>query len=177
LCRFGSSDHVRFHRQWRHGVGRRRVLSPCWYFLTYYFQLVLGYGPVKAGLVFVPTAIAIILGAQIRHGLSREPVLRPLLQIGATLATLGFFWLSLIKPDSTLGHVFAPSFITAFAMGLCSLPWHGSDVRCRPGRRGTCFRRSQYRAPGRRLVGPRHSRHRRDDRTNSLITGGRPTPP
>jgi EmrB/QacA subfamily drug resistance transporter len=94
-----------------------------WYFLTYYFQLVLGYGPVHAGLVFVPTAIAIILGAQISSRLIAKAGVRPLLQIGATLATLGFFWLSLIKSDSNYwAHVFAPSFITAFAMGLLFSP-------------------------------------------------------
>jgi EmrB/QacA subfamily drug resistance transporter len=94
-----------------------------WYFLTYYFQLVLGYGPVKAGLVFVPTAIAIILGAQISSRLIARAGVRPLLQIGATLATLGFFWLSMIKADSNYwAHVFAPSFITAFAMGLLFSP-------------------------------------------------------
>jgi EmrB/QacA subfamily drug resistance transporter len=99
------------------------VFFAMWYFLTYYFQLVLGYGPVKAGLVFVPTAIAIILGAQISSRLIARAGIRPLLQIGATLATLGFFWLSLIKPDSNYwGHVFAPSFITAFAMGLLFSP-------------------------------------------------------
>jgi EmrB/QacA subfamily drug resistance transporter len=94
-----------------------------WYFLTYYFQLVLGYGPVHAGLVFVPTAIAIILGAQISSRLIAKAGVRPLLQIGATLATLGFFWLSMIKSDSNYwAHVFAPSFITAFAMGLLFSP-------------------------------------------------------
>ena len=28
------------------------VFFAMWYFLTYYFQFVLGYGPVKAGLAF-----------------------------------------------------------------------------------------------------------------------------
>jgi EmrB/QacA subfamily drug resistance transporter len=99
------------------------VFFAMWYFLTYYFQLVLGYGPVKAGLAFVPTAIAIILGAQISSRLIARAGVKPLLQIGATLATLGFVWLSLIKPDSNYwAHVFAPSFITAFAMGLLFSP-------------------------------------------------------
>jgi MFS family permease len=78
---------------------------------------------VKAGVVFVPTAIAIILGAQISSRLIAKAGVKPLLQIGATLATLGFLWLSLIKPDSNYWtHVFAPSFITAFAMGLLFSP-------------------------------------------------------
>jgi len=94
-----------------------------WYFLTYYFQLVLGYGPVKAGFAFFPMALAIIIGAQISSRLLSRTGVRPLLQIGATLATLGFLWISLIKPaDSYAGHVLVPSFICAFAMGLLFAP-------------------------------------------------------
>jgi EmrB/QacA subfamily drug resistance transporter len=99
------------------------VFFAMWYFLTYYFQLVLRYGPVKAGFAFVPTAIAIILGAQISSRLIAKSGVKPLLQVGATLATLGFIWLSLIQPNSSFwGHVLAPAFITAFAMGLLFSP-------------------------------------------------------
>jgi EmrB/QacA subfamily drug resistance transporter len=99
------------------------VFFAMWYFLTYYFQFVLGFGPVKAGLAFVPTAVAIIIGAQVSSRLINKVGVRPILQVGATLATLGFFWLSLIQPHSSYwGHVLAPSFITAFAMGLLFSP-------------------------------------------------------
>ncbi len=94
-----------------------------WYFLTYYFQGVLGYGPVKAGFAFFPMALAIIIGAQISSRLLSRTGVRPLLQIGAVLATLGFLSISLIKPaDSYAGHILVPSFITAFAMGLLFAP-------------------------------------------------------
>lgn len=99
------------------------VFFAMWYFLTYYFQFVLHFGPVKAGVAFVPTAIAIIVGAQISSRLITKVGVRPLLQIGATLATLGFVWLSLIQPTSSYwGHVLAPAFVTAFAMGLLFSP-------------------------------------------------------
>ncbi|MGH3732077.1 MAG: MFS transporter [Acidimicrobiales bacterium] len=99
------------------------VFFAMWYFLTYYFQFVLGFGPVKAGLAFVPTAVAIILGAQISSRLITKTGVRPLMQIGATLAALGFLWLSLIQAHSSYwGHVLAPSAITAFAMGLLFSP-------------------------------------------------------
>ena len=94
-----------------------------WYFLTYYFQCVLGYGPVKAGFAFFPMALAIIIGAQLSSRLLSRTGVRPLLQIGAVLATLGFLWISLIKPaDSYAGHILAPSFVCAFAMGLLFAP-------------------------------------------------------
>jgi EmrB/QacA subfamily drug resistance transporter len=94
-----------------------------WYFLTYYFQGVLGYGPVKAGFAFFPMALAIIIGAQISSRLISRTGVRPLMQVGAVLATLGFLWISLIKPaDSYAGHILVPSFICAFAMGLLFAP-------------------------------------------------------
>jgi EmrB/QacA subfamily drug resistance transporter len=99
------------------------VFFAMWYFLTYYFQFVLKFGPVKAGVAFVPTAIAIILGAQISSRLILKFGVKPLLQVGALLATLGFLWLSFIQPTSSFwGHVLLASFITAFAMGLLFAP-------------------------------------------------------
>ncbi|HEY5111356.1 MAG TPA: MFS transporter [Acidimicrobiales bacterium] len=94
-----------------------------WYFLTYYFQFVLRYGPVKAGFAFLPMAIGIIAGAQISSRLIAKVGARPLLQVGSTLATLGFLWLSLIQPDSSyLGNILVPGFLCAFAMGLLFSP-------------------------------------------------------
>jgi MFS family permease len=40
------------------------VFFSMWYFLSLYVQDVLGYGPLRAGVAFVPMGIAIIIGAQ-----------------------------------------------------------------------------------------------------------------
>jgi EmrB/QacA subfamily drug resistance transporter len=99
------------------------VFFAMWYFLTFYFQHVLGYGPIRAGFAFLPMAIAIIIGAQISSRLIARTGVRPLLQIGATLATLGFLWVSLIGPESSyFGDILLPCFICAFAMGLLFSP-------------------------------------------------------
>ena len=99
------------------------VFFAMWYFLTYYFQFVLRYSALRAGFAFVPMAIGIIAGAQISSRLIAKAGVKPLLQIGATLATLGFFWLSLIQPTSSYwGNVLVPAFLTAFAMGLLFAP-------------------------------------------------------
>lgn len=94
-----------------------------WYFLTFYFQHILGYGPVKAGFAFLPMAISIILGAQISSRIISRTGVRPLLLVGATLGTLGFLWLSMIEVGSSYGGtILAPSMICAFAMGLLFSP-------------------------------------------------------
>jgi EmrB/QacA subfamily drug resistance transporter len=94
-----------------------------WYFLTYYFQYVLKYGPVKAGFAFFPMALGIIIGAQISSRLISRVGVRPLLQVGASLATIGFIWLSFISHDSSYWtHILAPSFVCSFSMGVLFSP-------------------------------------------------------
>jgi EmrB/QacA subfamily drug resistance transporter len=94
-----------------------------WYFLTFYFQRILGYGPAKAGFAFLPMALAIIAGAQISSRILARTGVRPLLLVGASFATVGFLWLSLIKVGSSYwGSILAPSMLCAFAMGLLFSP-------------------------------------------------------
>ena len=99
------------------------VFFAMWYFLTFYFQNILGYDAVRAGFAFLPMALAIIAGAQISSRILWRTGVRPLLMVGATLAILGFVWMSLIKTNSSyFGAILAPSAITAFAMGLLFTP-------------------------------------------------------
>jgi EmrB/QacA subfamily drug resistance transporter len=94
-----------------------------WYFLTYYFQSILHFGPVKAGFAFLPMAIGIIVGAQISSRIMTKTGARPILMTGTAMATLGFLWISLIKVDSSYwGSVFVPAVLCAFAMGLLFSP-------------------------------------------------------
>ena len=53
-----------------------------WYFLTFYFQFILGYGPVKAGFAFLPMALGIIAGAQLSSRLLARTGARTLLLVG-----------------------------------------------------------------------------------------------
>ncbi len=94
-----------------------------WYFLTFYFQYILHYGPVKAGFAFLPMAVGIISGAQISSRLLTKTGARPILLVGGAIASLGFVWISLIKVDSSYwGAIFVPAIMCAFAMGLLFAP-------------------------------------------------------
>jgi len=90
-----------------------------WYFLTFYFQNILGYGAVRTGFAFLPMALSIIAGAQISSRLLARVGVRPLVGVGAVLATLGFVWISLIEPHSSYWrNILVPSMTCAFAMGI-----------------------------------------------------------
>jgi EmrB/QacA subfamily drug resistance transporter len=99
------------------------VFFAMWYFLTFYFQNILGYDAVRAGFAFMPMALSIIAGAQISSRILSRTGVRPLLMTGAALGTVGFLWISRIQPHSSyLGAILAPSILCSFAMGLLFTP-------------------------------------------------------
>lgn len=70
-------------------------------FLTYYFQGVLHYSPVKTGIAFLPLPIAIVISASVVQGglVSRFPS-RAFVGFGLLLCTAGMFLLTRIGVDT-----------------------------------------------------------------------------
>jgi EmrB/QacA subfamily drug resistance transporter len=94
-----------------------------WYFLSLYLQNVLGYGALKAGLAFLPMAIAIIIAAQVSSRLLPRVGVRLLLLVGTGLLIVGFGWLTQIGSQSNYwDHVFGPGCVISFAIGLLFTP-------------------------------------------------------
>jgi len=94
-----------------------------WYFLSLYLQNVLGYSALRAGMAFLPMALAIIIGAQVSSRLIPRLGGRPLLLTGTVVATAGFAWLSRITPAASYWqHVFGPGCLIALALGLLFTP-------------------------------------------------------
>ena len=94
-----------------------------WYFLSLYFQDVLGYSALRAGAAFIPMAVAIIIGAQASPRLLHKTGLRPLLAAGTLLAAVGFAWLAQVPAQSSyLVHVLGPGCVIALALGLLFTP-------------------------------------------------------
>ncbi|HUB71244.1 MAG TPA: MFS transporter [Acidimicrobiales bacterium] len=90
-----------------------------WYFLSLYMQNVLGYSALRAGLAFLPMALAIVVGAQTASRILPKSGVRPLLFVGAALATAGFAWLTQVQAHSSyLAHIFGPGCIISLAIGL-----------------------------------------------------------
>jgi MFS family permease len=94
-----------------------------WYFLSLYLQNVLGYGPLKTGLAFLPMATCIIIGAQASSRLMPKLGVRPLLVVGTLLMSGGFAWFSQIADNSHYwDHVFGPGCIVSLSIGLLFTP-------------------------------------------------------
>ena len=99
------------------------VFFSMWYFLTLYLQLVHGYSPIKAGVLFFPMGLTIIVGAQTAARLVTDWGPRRVLMMGLTLTTGGFFWLSQLSASSSYAAGVLPaSLLTTFGAGLCFTP-------------------------------------------------------
>ena len=94
-----------------------------WFFLTLYLQNVLGYGPLKAGLAFVPSGLAILAGTQISSRLVNRCGPRPLLLVGPLVTSAGLLWFSQLSASGGyLAHVLGPSAVTMFGLGIAFVP-------------------------------------------------------
>ena len=90
---------------------------------TLYLQNVLGYGPLKAGVAFVPVAVALIAAAAAVSRIVTRIGVRPLVAAGTATAALGMFLLGNLNAHSTyLGGVLAPLIILSAGLGLTFVP-------------------------------------------------------
>jgi EmrB/QacA subfamily drug resistance transporter len=99
------------------------VFFSMWYFLTLYLQEVHDYTPLKAGLLFFPMGVTIIVGAQIAGRIVTELGPRRVLAIGLALSVGGFIWMGQLDATSSyVGGVLPGSLMTTFGAGLCFTP-------------------------------------------------------
>jgi MFS family permease len=92
-------------------------------FLTYYFQLVLGYSPLKSGFAFLPFSIGIILSAGIAAQLLPRFGPRIPATIGLIAATAGMLWLTRLTPTSSYTTAVLPALIVmSFGLALVFVP-------------------------------------------------------
>ncbi|MEU9038362.1 MFS transporter [Streptomyces sp. NPDC048352] len=82
--------------------------------LTQYLQFVLGYSPLKAGLAFVPLAVAALVGNGAGAGLASKVGNRPLIVGGMIVMAGSFALLTTASPDSGFT-------VPAVALGLLGL--------------------------------------------------------
>lgn len=99
-------------------------LNPMWYFLTLYMQLVLGYGPLQAGLAFLPhTVLSIVASWRLSPWLIRLLGTRTVLITGALICAAGFLWQSRSAPDSGyLDGILGPAVFIGLGGGLLNTP-------------------------------------------------------
>jgi len=93
-------------------------------FLTYYFQVVLGYSPVKTGMAYLPLTAAIITGStQISARLMSRVAPRMLMVPGMILAASGMLVFTQLTAHSAYASQIMPGMILmGLGMGLTFMP-------------------------------------------------------
>jgi EmrB/QacA subfamily drug resistance transporter len=108
-------------------------------FLTYYFQVNLGYTPLQAGFAFLPFSAGIILTAGVVAQLLPRLGPKPLMVPGLALAVIGMLLLTRIGPDTPYWQLVLPSevlmsvglaavFIPAASTALIGVEHHDAGV-------------------------------------------------
>jgi EmrB/QacA subfamily drug resistance transporter len=105
------------------GVLMGGALIGLFFFATLYLQQVLHYGPLEAGLAYLPLALTIGASAGIAGRLSTSLGPKPVLVSGLAVQAVGLYWFSHVSADgSFLGDVLLPSLVVALGMGLAFVP-------------------------------------------------------
>jgi EmrB/QacA subfamily drug resistance transporter len=105
------------------GVLMGGALIGLFFFATLYLQQVLGYGPLKAGVSFLPLALTIGAAAGLASQLSTKLGPKPVLISGLLVQAAGLYWFSHVSAGgSFLADVLFPSLVVALGMGLAFVP-------------------------------------------------------
>ncbi|MCW2770129.1 MAG: transporter [Aeromicrobium sp.] len=89
-------------------------------FLTFYFQLTLGYSPLKSGFAFLPFSIGIILGAGVVSQLLPRLGPKPLMVPGLASASIGMLLLTQVTADTSYWTHVLPA-IVLMSLGMAAV--------------------------------------------------------
>jgi EmrB/QacA subfamily drug resistance transporter len=105
------------------GVLMGGALIGLFFFATLYLQQVLDYGPLEAGVSFLPLALTIGASAGLAGQLSTKLGPKPVLISGLLVQAAGLYWFSHVSAGgSFLADVLFPSLVVALGMGLAFVP-------------------------------------------------------
>ena len=98
-------------------------LFSMFYFAGIYLQEVLNYGPLKAGLAFLPFTLGIIVGAVASQQLIQRIGIRAVVFIGLALGSAGLLYFTQLSTTSTyLADVFPAIAVMSIGMGMTFVP-------------------------------------------------------
>ena len=99
------------------------ALFAMFFFLSRYMQEVLGYSALKAGLSYLPLALAIIFSAGAASVLVTKLGFKPVLLAGLGLISIGLLWFAQLPVDGRyLSDLVVPMVISAMGLGFAFVP-------------------------------------------------------
>jgi EmrB/QacA subfamily drug resistance transporter len=98
-------------------------LIGAFFFLSLYFQQVLGYSPVRAGFASLPTTLGVLISAGLASGLVPRIGPKPIMVTGGVLAAGGLFLLSLLETDTSFWALpFPGELLLGLGLGFTFVP-------------------------------------------------------
>ena len=98
-------------------------LFAMFYFASLYMQEILGYGPLKAGVAFVPFTLGIIVGAGASQALIRHIGIRIVVFAGITMGTAGLLYFARLPTHGSYVPDLLPTIaIVSIGMGMTFVP-------------------------------------------------------
>jgi EmrB/QacA subfamily drug resistance transporter len=98
-------------------------LFSMFFFISLYMQQVLGFGPLKAGISYLPLAGTIIISAGIASQLVTRLGFKPVLLTGFAFIAAGLVWFAQVAWDgSYASNVLGPSLLAAVGLGFTFVP-------------------------------------------------------
>lgn len=93
------------------------------FFNTLYIQKVLGYGPLEAGLAFLPFTAGVMVSAGLASRFAPRIGVRPVAAVGMVLASIGLLLLTQLPVDGSYAADVLPSIIvTSLGIGAVFMP-------------------------------------------------------
>jgi EmrB/QacA subfamily drug resistance transporter len=93
------------------------------FFNTLYIQRVLGYGPLEAGLAFLPFTAGIMVSAGLASQFAPRIGVRPVAALGMIVSSIGMLLLTQLPVDGTyLANVLPALLLTSLGMGAVFMP-------------------------------------------------------
>jgi EmrB/QacA subfamily drug resistance transporter len=94
-------------------------LFSMFFFISLYMQQVLGYSAIKAGLSYLPLALAIIITAGVTSQLVTKIGFKPVLAAGMLFIAAGLIWFGQVSVGgSYASDILGPSLLAAIGLGL-----------------------------------------------------------
>jgi EmrB/QacA subfamily drug resistance transporter len=99
------------------------AMTSSFYFVSLYLQRVLGTGPARTGVMFLPFALGLVVGSVLAVKLGYRLAPRTLLVVGGLMTSVGLGWFGLISPGGTFTvDILGPSIVASVGFGLCLGP-------------------------------------------------------
>src|SRR3954469_25254589 len=98
-------------------------LIGAFFFLSLYFQQVLGYQPIEAGFASLPTTLGVLISAGAASALVPKVGPKPLMVVGGLLAAGGLFLMSFLDVDSSFWSLAFPGqLLLGLGLGFTFVP-------------------------------------------------------